>query len=1235
MKRFVKIFCVVLTLMWHLSGVIEAAAQETVCARVKVEIGQEFTFERQAFDARMKITNGLSTTPLEQINVEVLFTDEFGNTVSSTTEPIPPNPDPTQPSPTFYFRVETLTGIGDVSGTGVVAPESEAEIHWLIIPTYDAAGGSVLGKRYFVGARLTYVSAGVPGEIVVEPDFITVRPQPKLVLDYFLPIDVRGDDPFTTPVEPPVPFTLGLRIKNVGLAPSVSTRIESSEPEITENLQNLLISFQITGSYIDEEPVQPTLLLDFGEIAPAESKVGRWVMESSLSGQFVSFSATWSHLASLGGRLTSLVDGVYTHRLIRDVLVAVPGSDSSRDFLALEEGAQVPKLYESNGVDTPVTQQPITGFGIQGTSGGVVTHFVDIPVTSGPMYSKAPDIYGGTKVVTRVIRQSDQREISLRNVWFSVEGTGPTTGYHFNLFDVDGGGRYLVDVASPIPGAEAPVIQPIPGYLRIEGQSLNFTVTATDPNQTIPTLSVDSLPLGASFTDNGNGTGTFAWPSTLGQAGHYPVTFRATDGVLTTSITPTFRIAPLTDTDDDGMLDAWELSHFGDLSRDGTGDFDGDGLTDKEEFLMGTDPTFAGNAPSVPAIESPLNLKRVASLTPVLTVINSRHGVEVPKYDFELFEDGKYQHKISNQMNINEGVLQTVWTLTSPLQEDRWYYWRVRSKLVGGVSEWNYAKFFVSAQNSPPSAPGIVSPAYGEILDSRSPRLVVQNAVDPDGDELRYAFGVVGFVAGQPQLFYANDILPGDNGFTSWSPQIPANVPPPYIWTAWAYDPLQATTAAPLVPFGIDTTSPAPGAVLPLFPGYDQVVQGPTVDFKFKGRKPGASGTLTYQVQVDSDLGFSSPNLRQGSVTQVSSQVTVSLSGLEDNTTYFWRVRAVDGVKVGPWQLSKFNVDLKNDEPKLTGPMNPFDSGRVDSLQPVLKVFPAHDPEGDRLFYDWEVYEDGELQHFVVAGQSTEPSWKVSTPLGNFRRYFWRYKARDPQGRSSPWSEATKVFISHDQINDPPHIRATSPAATAQFTQDSSITIRWADLDEDTNAEVRFYLNNQLLNNTFSEDLDSDLGDSWKLPPLFSAPVGTYNLNVAIYDGVTEYRDNTCCNVTITPRSPTLDSDGDGRPDIIDNCPYSYNPGQADRGGFKASGPDGIGDACQCGDVDGNGRVNEEDLTTLNLALLPDTTAYLPFPERCNVAGQSVCDEEDKQALSSMLEDNLPVPQNCSAAQRG
>src|SRR5207245_10734441 len=58
------------------------------------------------------------------------------------------------------------------------------------------------------------------------------------------------------------------------------------------------------------------------------------------------------------------------------------------------------------------------------------------------------------------------------------------------------------------------------------------------------------------------------------------------------------------DADHDGMDDDWEMAYFGTLARDGTGDFDGDGMTDLQEFLAGTDPTNGGSVLRVMTLTS-------------------------------------------------------------------------------------------------------------------------------------------------------------------------------------------------------------------------------------------------------------------------------------------------------------------------------------------------------------------------------------------------------------------------------------------------------------------------------------------------------------------------------------------------------------------------------------------------------------------------------------------------------
>ncbi|MBW2248792.1 MAG: hypothetical protein JRF62_16760, partial [Deltaproteobacteria bacterium] len=118
-------------------------ADETVCAQVKIEIRQELTLERQGFDAHMRINNGLSHITLQDVDVDVSFTDEEGNSVLASS-------DPANTDALFYIRVDSMDNIENIDGSGTVEPSSAADIHWLIIPAPGSSNGLKSGTLYYV-----------------------------------------------------------------------------------------------------------------------------------------------------------------------------------------------------------------------------------------------------------------------------------------------------------------------------------------------------------------------------------------------------------------------------------------------------------------------------------------------------------------------------------------------------------------------------------------------------------------------------------------------------------------------------------------------------------------------------------------------------------------------------------------------------------------------------------------------------------------------------------------------------------------------------------------------------------------------------------------------------------------------------------------------------------------------------------------------------------------------------
>ena len=112
-----------------------------------------------------------------------------------------------------------------------------------------------------------------------------------------------------------------------------------------------------------------------------------------------------------------------------------------------------------------------------------------------------------------------------------------------------------------------------------DGTSLLFQASATDAEDG----DLSSSIVWESSIEGGLGSGNSININLA--SGVHLVTASVTDSVgaiNSTSIT----VNVLGDSDGDGMNDAWEIDTFGNLSRDGTGDFDGDGILDLDEYLI-------------------------------------------------------------------------------------------------------------------------------------------------------------------------------------------------------------------------------------------------------------------------------------------------------------------------------------------------------------------------------------------------------------------------------------------------------------------------------------------------------------------------------------------------------------------------------------------------------------------------------------------------------------------------
>ena len=495
-----------------------------VCANVKIEIQQELAFERIGFEATLEITNNLGGDPITDFSSRLTFTDPKDLV----------NGAPRDVSDRFFVQRPRLTDVNATDGTGVIGPTKTGIVRWFIIPKPGAGGILSQGKEYEVGVNLSGKMAGVeiPKNIFFAiPDTITVKPEPELEIRYFQPRDVQGDDPFTPEVESPIPFTLGVLVKNSGYGPAKTVRISSQQPKIVENRAGLILIARLLGARVQDSALSETsLTVNLGDIQPSQTVKGAWDMITSLSGEFIEFKASYTHRDELGGLETSLIKTLEAHFIAHEVLNDDPGRDTILDFLADTDRDvdQLPDtLYESQGQILPVNFEANASV----TTPLAARTFV-VTVNrqyEGWGYVRLTDP-GQAKLGIESVVRSDGKAVNLHNIWTNIRYR-PSDNFkltYLNLFDrvtTPGVYTYTVKYATPPVDTVAPVTR-----LRFVGQVTqsggNYYVTR---DTELYFTSEDASPVSIEYFLDDEVNFHAAIPFKIAATGTHLVRYRATD----------------------------------------------------------------------------------------------------------------------------------------------------------------------------------------------------------------------------------------------------------------------------------------------------------------------------------------------------------------------------------------------------------------------------------------------------------------------------------------------------------------------------------------------------------------------------------------------------------------------------------------------------------------------------------------------------------------------------------
>jgi hypothetical protein len=136
-------------------------------------------------------------------------------------------------------------------------------------------------------------------------------------------------------------------------------------------------------------------------------------------------------------------------------------------------------------------------------------------------------------------------------------------------------GIVVVNVNGP------PVLSGPSSILTSEGSTINFLITASDPDGDAVTMGIMNRPVGATFVDNGNSTASFTWTTNFGDAGTFQIQFTGRDA-FGQDAQPKFVLVVIDDINRAPVADAGgPYSGIVNLPTifDGSGSFDPDGET--------------------------------------------------------------------------------------------------------------------------------------------------------------------------------------------------------------------------------------------------------------------------------------------------------------------------------------------------------------------------------------------------------------------------------------------------------------------------------------------------------------------------------------------------------------------------------------------------------------------------------------------------------------------------------
>ena len=427
-----------------------------------------------------------------------------------------------------------------------------------------------------------------------------------------------------------------------------------------------------------------------------------------------------------------------------------------------------------------------------------------------------------------------------------------------------------------------------------------------------------------------------------------------------------------------------------------------------------------------------------------------------------------------------EGIGQTTISVAAwkdDLRDNHVYKWQVKSVDEHGIeSDWSdHLTFFYNSVNDNPGAvSGVLTPS--DDLEVSSIELGWGNAEDADISDPPERISYLVEMTMDPE--FRIDVVPF-NTRQGETTLVPTEIQDDrrWFWRVRAVD--DETAEGPVSPahafiynIANDPPDSIPGLISPV-----EAKEVSTITLNWKAatdRDLTDSASIGYRVELCMDRNF------RTEIVEVMTEPMVtgaSPTGLQDDSWWFWRVRAVDddGAEGPVTETRGLTFNSQNDPPGPVASMNT----------------PAVDEEVEEISLSWGIADDRDISDSTVTlsyllelsleedfsgevqSRATQPGVTEAKPTGlrDDSYWYWRVRAVDDDGVQGPVSDARRLI--YNTKNDPPGV-VPSLLKPAEGEEVAVSILEWehaSDRDITDPPERLAYFVELCLNEHFTEEV--------------------------------------------------------------------------------------------------------------------------------------------------------------------